>query len=37
MCHLAEPHALPDEVSAFIYIYILVGPTSLWEGGSIHQ
>ena len=22
MCHLVEPHALPHEVFAFIYIYI---------------
>ena len=24
MCHLTEPHALPHEVSAFIYIYIYI-------------
>ena len=24
MCQLAEPHALPHEVSTFIYIYIYI-------------
>ena len=24
MCHLAEPHAFPHEVSTYIYIYIYI-------------
>ena len=25
-CHLARPHALPHEISAYIYIYMMIVP-----------